>query len=300
MIRFDGRTAIITGAGNGLGRSHALLLAERGANVVVNDLGGAVDGSGSSRSAAEAVVQDITGRGGKAIAHGANVTRPDEVADMVDTAISTFGAVDILVNNAGILRDRAFGKMTMEDWNAVMTVHVTGSTMCTMAVWPHMKAANYGRIVMTTSAAAIYGNFGQANYAAAKLGILGLANALAEEGRSRNIQVNTIAPIAASRMTATAFPQEFLANLRAEAISPLVGWLAHENCSETKGLFEVGAGYIAKLRWERALGHAFGADRAFTLDDVARHWGRIVDFTDAEHPLGLNDSLEAVERALRA
>ena len=296
-LRFEGRVVVVTGAGGGLGRQYALMFGGRGAKVVVNDLGGDEKGSGSCSTAADNVVDEIRATGGQAVANYASV---EEGALIIQAAVDNFGTVDVVINNAGILRDVSFHKMTDEDWTLLQRVHLNGTRAVTQAAWPILRDKGYGRIVMTTSAAAIYGNFGQANYAAAKLGILGLANALAEEGRSRNIQVNTIAPIAASRMTATAFPQEFLANLRAEAISPLVGWLAHENCSETKGLFEVGAGYIAKLRWERALGHAFGADRAFTLDDVARHWGRIVDFTDAEHPLGLNDSLEAVERALRA
>ena len=296
-LRFDGRVVVVTGAGGGLGRQYALMFGGRGAKVVVNDLGGDEKGSGSCSTAADNVVDEIRATGGQAVANYASV---EEGALIIQAAVDNFGTVDVVINNAGILRDVSFHKMTDEDWTLLQRVHLNGTRAVTQAAWPILRDKGYGRIVMTTSAAAIYGNFGQANYAAAKLGILGLANALAEEGRSRNIHVNTIAPIAASRMTATAFPQEFLANLRAEAISPLVGWLAHENCSETKGLFEVGAGYIAKLRWERSLGHAFGADRAFTLDDVARHWGRIVDFTDAEHPLGLNDSLEAVERALRA
>jgi 3-hydroxyacyl-CoA dehydrogenase/3a,7a,12a-trihydroxy-5b-cholest-24-enoyl-CoA hydratase len=296
-LRFDGRVVVVTGAGGGLGRQYALMFGGRGAKVVVNDLGGDEKGSGSCSTAADNVVDEIRATGGQAVANYASV---EDGAQIIQTALDNFGTVDVIINNAGILRDVSFHKMTEEDWTLLQRVHLNGTRAVTQAAWPILRDKGYGRVVMTTSAAAIYGNFGQANYAAAKLGILGLANALAEEGRSRNIQVNTIAPIAASRMTATAFPQEFLANLRAEAISPLVGWLAHENCSETKGLFEVGAGYIAKLRWERALGYAFGADRAFTLDDVARHWDRIVDFTDAEHPLGLNDSLEAVERALRA
>jgi 3-hydroxyacyl-CoA dehydrogenase/3a,7a,12a-trihydroxy-5b-cholest-24-enoyl-CoA hydratase len=199
-------------------------------------------------------------------------------------------------NNAGILRDVSFHKMTDQDWELLQDIHLNGTCAVTRAAWPVLREKGYGRIVMTTSAAGIYGNFGQANYAAAKLGIVGLANALAEEGRAKNIHVNTIAPIAASRMTETVFPKELLDRLRPEAISPLVGWLAHEACAETKGLFEVGAGYIAKLRWERSHGHRFGGTTDFTPDDVARHWAGITDFTDAEHPTTMNESLTAVQR----
>jgi 3-hydroxyacyl-CoA dehydrogenase/3a,7a,12a-trihydroxy-5b-cholest-24-enoyl-CoA hydratase len=184
--------------------------------------------------------------------------------------------------------------MTDQDWTLLQNIHLNGTCAVTQAAWPVLRDKGYGRVIMTTSAAGIYGNFGQANYAAAKLGILGLANALAEEGRTKNIHVNTIAPIAASRMTETVFPKELLDRLRPEAVSPLVGWLAHELCTETKGLFEVGAGYMAKLRWERTNGYRFGGD--FTLDDVARHWDAVVDFTGAEHPVVMHDSLAAVQR----
>ena len=188
-IRFDGRVAIVTGAGAGLGRSHALELARRGAKVVVNDLGGAVDGTGASLSAAETVVEEIKAAGGEAMANGANVTKPDEVTAMVDAARETWGKVDILVNNAGILRDKSFSKMTLDDFRAVMEVHLWGSVVCTKAVWDHMKEAGYGRIVMTSSSSGIYGNFGQSNYGAAKMGVVGLMNVLHLEGRKNNIKV---------------------------------------------------------------------------------------------------------------
>lgn len=293
-LRYDGRVVIVTGAGGGLGRQHALMFGARGARVVVNDLGGGRTGDGSSAAAADKVVEEIRAAGGEAIANYDSVT---DGARIVQTALDAFGTVDVVVNNAGILRDVSFHKMTDQDWTLLQDIHLNGTRAVTQAAWSVLRDKGYGRIVMTTSAAGIYGNFGQANYAAAKLGILGLANALAEEGRTKNIHVNTIAPIAASRMTETVFPQELLDRLRPEAISPLVGWLAHQDCTETKGLFEVGAGYIAKLRWERSHGHRFGGAAGFTPDDVARGWDDIVDFADAEHPTTIADSLAAVQPA---
>ncbi len=295
QLRFDNKVVIVTGAGAGLGRQHALMFGARGAKVVVNDLGGDIAGGGKSSAAADSVVEEIKALGGEAVA---NYDSVEDGAKIVQTALDTFGTVDVLINNAGILRDTSFAKMTEADWDLILRVHLGGTKAVTQAAWPILRDKAYGRIVMTTSAAGIYGNFGQANYSAAKLGIYGLANTLAEEGRAKNILVNTIAPIAASRLTETAFPEEFLANLKPEAVSPLVGWLAHESCTETKGLFEVGAGYIAKLRWERTRGHSFGTDRAFTPDDVARLWGKIGDFADAEHPVTVNDTFTAVMQAV--
>ncbi len=205
-IRFDNRVAIITGAGSGLGRSHALALAARGVKIVVNDLGGAVDGTGGSASAAENVAEEIKQAGGEAIAHGANVTKMDEVADMVEKALAAFGHVDILVNNAGILRDKSFAKMEMADFEAVMNVHLMGSVNCTKALWEHMRERQYGRVVMTTSSSGLYGNFGQSNYGAAKMGVVGLMNTLCLEGAKYNIHVNALSPIATTRMTEGLFP----------------------------------------------------------------------------------------------
>ena len=296
-LRFDNKVVIITGAGAGLGRQHALMFGARGARVVVNDLGGDIAGGGKSSAAADSVVEEVKALGGDAVA---NYDSVEDGAKIVQTALDTFGTVDVVVNNAGILRDSSFGKMTDADWDLILRVHLNGTKSVTQAAWPILRDKTYGRIVMTTSAAGIYGNFGQASYSAAKLGIYGLANTLAEEGRAKNILVNTIAPVAASRLTKTVFSDEFLANLRPEAVSPLVGWLAHESCTETKGLFEVGAGYIAKLRWERTRGYSFGAGRAFTPEDVAGRWGEITDFADAEHPATLDDTLTAVTQAANA
>lgn len=280
-LRFDGRVAIVTGAGGGLGRSHALMLAARGCKVVVNDLGGGAHGGGTSSSAADKVVEEIRAAGGEAVANYDSVENGEAI---VKTALDAFGTVDIVINNAGILRDVSFAKMSQDDWDLIMRVHLNGSKSVTHAAWPIMREKGYGRIVMTTSAAGIYGNFGQANYCAAKLGILGLANCLAEEGRSKNILVNTIAPLAASRLTETVMPPDLLALLKPEAVSPLVAWLAHEDCEESKGLFEVGAGFIAKLRWERTAGYSFPNGREFSVDDVASRWGKITDFSEATYP----------------
>lgn len=291
QLRYDGKVVIVTGAGNGLGRQHALLFGARGAKVVVNDLGGNIHGGGKSSAAADKVVEEIKALGGEAVA---NYDSVEDGAKIVQTALDAFGTVDIVINNAGILRDTSFQKMTVEDWDLIQRVHLKGSFAVTHAAWPVMRDKGYGRIVMTTSAAGIYGNFGQANYSAAKLGILGLSNTLAIEGRSKNVHCNTIAPIAGSRLTETVLPPELIAALKPEFVSPLVGWLCHEHCKETGGLFEVGAGYIGKLRWERSRGHSFKLGRAFGPDEVAKQWGRITDFKDAEYPADINQSMAPV------
>ena len=218
-INFSGKVAIVTGAGNGLGRSHALELAKRGAKVVVNDLGGARDGSGSSSTASQEVVQLIKNMGGEAISHGANVANFDEVQDMVQQAMDKWGRVDILINNAGILRDKSFSKMSLADFKLVMDVHVMGSVNCTKAVWEIMKTQNYGRIVMTTSSSGMYGNFGQANYGAAKMAVLGLMNTLVIEGAKNNIHINALAPTAGTRMTEDLMPEDIVKAFAPEAVT---------------------------------------------------------------------------------
>jgi NAD(P)-dependent dehydrogenase (short-subunit alcohol dehydrogenase family) len=244
-IRFDNRVAIITGAGSGLGRSHALALAARGVKIVVNDLGGAVDGTGGSVSAAESVVAEIKQAGGEAIAHGANVTKIDEVADMVEKALAAFGHVDILINNAGILRDKSFAKMDMADFDAVMNVHLTGSVNCTKALWEHMRERQYGRIVMTTSSSGLYGNFGQSNYGAAKMGLLGLMNTLCLEGAKYNILVNALSPVATTRMTEGLFPSGANEIFTPQSVSAGLLALVCDNAPNRLIMCAGGGGYAA-------------------------------------------------------
>lgn len=244
-IRFDERVAVVTGAGTGLGRAHALGLAARGARVVVNDLGVARDGTGSSLSPAEEVVAEIKAAGGEAIAHGANVTDEAAVADMIGQAMSAWGRVDILINNAGILRDKTFAKMTLDDFRSVVEVHLMGTVTCTKAVWDIMREQNYGRVVLTSSSSGLYGNFGQSNYGAAKAAMMGLMNVLHLEGAKYDIRVNTLAPTAATRMTEELMPDEMLAVLKPETITPGVLYLVSED-APSRCILAAGAGCFAR------------------------------------------------------
>lgn len=240
-IRFDGRVAIVTGAGGGLGRQHALALAARGAKVVVNDLGGTLDGTGATPKAAQRVVDEIRAAGGTAIASGASVTDASAVQAMVDEAMKTWGRVDILVNNAGILRDKSFTKMTLDDFRIVVEVHLMGAVNCTKAVWDIMRAQNHGRIVMTTSSSGLYGNFGQSNYGAAKMALVGLMQTLSIEGAKNNIRVNCLAPTAATRMTENLMPEAVLNLLKPEAVTPgLLALVADD--APTRTILCAGAG----------------------------------------------------------
>lgn len=247
MITFDEQVAIVTGAGHGLGRSHALALAERGARVVVNDLGGARDGTGSSATAADTVVAEIEAAGGEAISSSASVTDPDGVRTMVSDALERWGRIDILVNNAGILRDRSFANMTLEDFRAVLDVHLMGSAICSHAVWDHMRERSYGRIVMTSSSSGLYGNFGQANYGAAKLGVVGLMNTLGIEGAKYDIRVNALAPVAHTRMTDELLPDEAKALLAPEEVTPAVLALVASD-APNRTVLAAGAGGYAVAR----------------------------------------------------
>ena len=240
-LDFKGRVAIVTGAGGGLGRAHALALAARGARVLVNDLGGGVHGEGGSVSAAQKVVDEILAAGGEALANGASVTDFAAVQAMVQQAVDAWGRVDVLVNNAGILRDKSFAKMDMADFRTVVDVHLMGAAHCCKAVWPHMVAQEYGRIVMTTSSTGLYGNFGQSNYGAAKLALVGLMQTLAIEGAKHHIHVNALAPTAATRMTEGLMPAQVLAMLKPEAVVPAMLVLAHES-APTRTTLCAGAG----------------------------------------------------------
>lgn len=274
-ITFDQRVVIVTGAGGGLGREHALQFAARGARVVVNDFGGAADGTGGSSEPAERVVQEIIVAGGEAMAHGANVTSPSQVADMVDKVMARWGRIDVLVNNAGILRDASFAKTTPESFQAVVDVHLMGSAICSLAVWPHMKAANYGRIVMTASTSGVYGNFGQANYGAAKTGLIGLMNVLHIEGGKNDIRVNTLVPGAATRMTEGLLAPEVLALMAPSAVSPAVLFMASE-AAPSRIILAAGFGGYARIHILESEGIYLSPSER-TPDELARRFDEISD-----------------------
>ncbi|MEX0975556.1 MAG: SDR family oxidoreductase [Woeseia sp.] len=272
-IRFDERVVIVTGSGNGLGRSHALEFARRGARVVVNDLGAARDGSGASSQAADEVVDEIRQAGGEAIANGANVTDYAQVRAMVDEAMDKWGRVDVLVNNAGILRDKTFLKMELADFQVVVDVHLNGAVNCTKAVWERMREQQYGRIVMTSSSSGIYGNFGQTNYGAAKMALVGLMNSLALEGEKYGIRVNALAPIAATRMTEDLMTPDVLSLLQPEAVTPAVIFLAGED-APTRQIVAAGAGVFARIAIQETPG-VFLAPDVRDAEHVASMWQQI-------------------------
>jgi NAD(P)-dependent dehydrogenase (short-subunit alcohol dehydrogenase family) len=280
-IDFKGRVAIVTGAGGGLGRQHALALAARGAKVVVNDLGGARDGSGGSVTAAQSVVDEIRAAGGEAIANGASVTDWDAVQAMVQQAVDTWGRVDILVNNAGILRDKTFAKMDLADFRLVLDVHLMGAVHCSKAVWPHMVSQKYGRILMTTSSTGLYGNFGQSNYGAAKLALVGFMQTLALEGAKSDIRVNSLAPTAATRMTEGLMPEAVLAALQPQAVVPAMLVLVSEG-APTRTILCAGAGHVEAANITMTQGDWIGLDHdapqrlAAQLDQVRDRTGEMV------------------------
>ena len=281
-IRFDGRVAIVTGAGGGLGRLHALALAARGAAVVVNDLGGSLDGSGGAPTAANAVVEEIRAAGGKAIASAASVTDFAAVQAMVQAALGEWGRVDILVNNAGILRDKSFAKMELADFRLVLDVHLMGAVHCTKAVWETMREQKYGRIVMTTSSTGLYGNFGQSNYGAAKMALVGLMQTLSLEGAKHNIRVNCLAPTAATRMTENLMPEAVLRQLEAGAVTPgLLALVADD--APTRTILCAGAGSFERAHVTLTQGIHVG-NRADAAEQVAAHLDAISDRTGETVP----------------
>ena len=298
-IRFDDRVAIVTGAGNGLGRTHALGLAARGAKVVVNDLGGARDGTGGSLSAAETVVQEIKAAGGEAIANGANVTKADEVEAMVKAAMDTWGRVDILVNNAGILRDKTFLKMDLADFQMVIDVHLMGSVNCTKAVWEIMREQGYGRIAMTTSSSGLYGNFGQANYGAAKLGLVGFMNTLHLEGAKYDIRINALSPVAGTRMTEDLMPQEVLDVMTPESVSAGLIYLVSED-GPKRTILAAGAGGFACARITETKG-VYLTPEEQTPENVAANWDAITNPDGAEeYTMGGQQSMKFLAEASKA
>jgi NAD(P)-dependent dehydrogenase (short-subunit alcohol dehydrogenase family) len=271
-LGFDGKVAIITGAGGGLGRQHALLLASRGALVVVNDLGGALDGSGSDKGAAQKVVDEIVALGGVAVADTNSVSTPEGGAAIVKSAVDAYGRVDIVINNAGILRDKSFHNMTPDLMNPVFDVHLKGAFHVTQPAFVLMREQGYGRIISTSSAAGVFGNFGQANYGAAKMGLVGFMRVLAVEGAKYNIKANSIAPLALTRMTESLFSGAMAEKLQPGLISPIVAFLAHEDCPVSGEVYSVGGGRVARVFIGETPGY-FNAD--LTMEDVRNNFEQI-------------------------
>jgi len=293
-LGFDGKVAIITGAGGGLGRSHALDLAKRGALIVINDLGGSVDGQGGSHTAAQQVVDEIKAAGGEAVPNYDSVATPEGGANIVKTAVDAFGKVDIIINNAGILRDTSFKNMTNEMVDPVLDVHLRGAFNVTQPAWQLMRDQGYGRIVNTSSAAGIFGNFGQTNYGAAKMGLVGLTRVLAVEGAKNNIKVNAIAPVARTRMT-----EELLGplaeKLAPEYVTPVVTYLAHESCPVTGEVYSCGGGRVARV----FIGVTPGfTDASLSPESVRDHFDEIRDEKDYEVPANLGDEMRLTMKAL--
>jgi NAD(P)-dependent dehydrogenase (short-subunit alcohol dehydrogenase family) len=297
-LDFTGRVAIVTGAGGGLGKQHALALARRGAKVLVNDLGGAVDGSGGSVSAAQAVVNEIRAAGGEALTNGASVTDFDAVQAMVQQAVDAWGRVDILVNNAGILRDKTFAKMDMADFRMVVEVHLMGAANCTKAVWPIMQTQQYGRVLMTTSSSGLYGNFGQSNYSAAKLAQVGLMQTLALEGAKFNIRVNALAPTAATRMTENIMTGAVLEALKPEAVVPAMLVLVGDD-APTRTILCAGAGSVEAAHITLTQGGWIGVD-SDSPERLAAQLTQVLDRSNDMVPGGgMEQSQFEIERAKR-
>ncbi|MCX5851269.1 MAG: SDR family oxidoreductase [Deltaproteobacteria bacterium] len=299
-IDFKGRVAIVTGAGAGLGRCHALELAKRGAKVVINDLGGSRDGVGSSDAAANKVVDEIKALGGQAVPNYDNVATAQGGANIVKTAIDAFGKVDILINNAGILRDKSFLKMEEENWDSVMAVHLRGAYCVTRPAFENMREHGFGRIVMTTSGAGIFGNFGQSNYAAAKTGLIGLTNVIKLEGAKYNIKVNILAPVAASRLTEDVLPPAFFEKMKPDYVTPAVLYMCSEQCQDSGMIINAALGYFSRSAIVTGPG-AFLSDGAKipTPEDVMDNWGKITSLENAQYFYQLPDMFGALAPLLK-
>ena len=278
-IRFDDQVAIVTGAGGGIGKQHALELARRGAKVVVNDLGGGVDGTGTS-DASEAVVDQILTEGGEAIANGASVTDLDAIKDMTEQVVSKWGKIDILVNNAGILRDKTFHNVSMDDFNLVMDVHFQGTLNCTHTIYPIMRENGYGRIVFTSSSSGVFGNFGQSNYGAAKMAMVGLMNTLKLEGQKYNVFSNTITPVAYTRMTENLMPEDFGKQFQPEYITPAVLYLASDQ-APNGAIMAAGAGVFSRILIHETMGISLGTEEDMTPENISASWEKISDMSNA-------------------
>ena len=299
-VCFEGLIAVVTGAGGGLGRAYALELARRGARVVVNDLGGARDGSGQSTSMADNVVDEIAAAGGTAVANYDSVATLEGGHNIVQTALDTYGRIDILINNAGILRDKSFAKMTPELWQGVLDVHLQGAFNVTQPAFKAMRQQGYGRIVMTTSAAGLFGNFGQTNYAAAKLGIVGLMNTLKLEGEKYNIKVNTVAPLATTRLTEDVLPPDLTGKLDPELVTPLVLYLCSENCPVSGGIFNAGMGFFSRAAVVSGPGTRLGEPGEVpTPEAIAANWEKIISLQDAKEFDNANAALMEMSNVKR-
>ena len=295
-VSFENRVAIVTGAGNGLGKAYALELGKRGAKVVVNDLGGAVDGSGSANSPADDVVNEIIENGGEAVANYDSVATKDGGESIVQTAIDSFGTVDAVINNAGILRDKSFANMSEEEFSLIIEVHLKGTYFVTQPAFKIMKENNYGRIVNVASPSGLFGNFGQTNYGAAKMGIVGLTNVLAIEGAKYNIKVNVIAPTAYTRMTEALLGEEYGKLFSAELVTPMVTYLASEACEPTHEIFGVAAGRFARIG---IITHEGYVNTQATAEDIASNIEEIRTITDGSYPLSNEDELMLIQKAIQ-
>lgn len=294
-LRFDGKVAVVTGAGGGLGKAYALLLASRGAGVVVNDRGGTFDGKGADSAPAQKVVDQIKAGGGEAVANYESVSEWEGAQKIIQTAIDNFGKVDILINNAGILRDKSLLKMQIADYLKVIAVHLNGTFFCTKAAFAHMREQNYGRIVSTASAAGVYGNFGQTNYGAAKMGIVGLMNCVCQEGARYGILANTIVPTAGTRLTATVMPPEVVEKIKPEYVAPMVAYMCSEICQESGKIFTAGGGYFSRAAVVEGPGLFFDAGAEITPEMIA---GKIEQISSLEGGREYSSATEQTEYIL--